>query len=31
MFELYDDAAKIFLYRPGMAPLEAPPVPVVYH
>src|SRR3979411_875856 len=53
MFELYDDAAKIFhgnilgkhpvilglfsgaggrfiLYRPGMAPLEAPSVPVVY-
>jgi hypothetical protein len=53
MFELYDDAAKIFqrnilakhpvilglfsgaggrfiLYRPGMAPLEAPPVPLVY-
>src|SRR5712672_2105638 len=53
MFELYDDAAKIFernllskhpvilalfsgaggrfiLYRPGMAPLDAPPVPIVY-
>ncbi len=53
MFELYDDAAKIFhrnilskhpvilglfsgaggrfiLYRPGMAPLEAPSVPIVY-
>jgi hypothetical protein len=53
MFELYDDAAKIFqrnilskhpvilglfsgaggrfiLYRPGMAPLEAPSVPLVY-
>src|SRR5882672_11399855 len=53
MFELYGDAAKIFmknilgkhpvilglfsgaggrfiLYRPGMAPLEAPPVPLVY-
>ncbi len=53
MFELYDNAAKIFeknilskhpvilglfsggggrfiLYRPGMAPLEAPPVPLVY-
>jgi hypothetical protein len=53
MFELYDDAAKIFqrnilskhpvilglfsgaggrfiLYRPGMAPLEAPAVPIVY-
>jgi hypothetical protein len=53
MFELYDDAAKIFqknilgthpvilglfsgaggrfvLYRPGQAPLEAPPVPLVY-
>ena len=53
MFELYDDAAKVFqanilknhpvilglftgaggrfiLYRPGMAPLEAPSVPIVY-
>src|SRR5215471_3237456 len=53
MFELYDNAAKIFeknilskqpvilglfsgaggrfiLYRPGMAPLEAPSVPIVY-
>src|SRR5438270_13945100 len=53
MFELYDDAAKIFqgnilakhpvilglfsgaggrfiLYRPGMAPLEAPSVPIRY-
>src|SRR5260370_32717256 len=53
MFELYDDAAKIFqgnilakhpvilglfsgaggrfiLYRPGIAPLEAPSVPIVY-
>ena len=53
MFELYDDASKIFqqnllskhpvilglfsgaggrfiLYRPGMAPLEAPQVPIVY-
>ena len=53
MFELYDNAAKIFernilakhpvilglfsgaggrfiLYRPGMAPLEAPSVPLVY-
>src|SRR5712671_1611609 len=53
MFELYDDAARVFqanllskhpvilglfsgaggrfiLYRPGMAPLEAPSVPVVY-
>jgi hypothetical protein len=53
MFELYDDAAKLFqknilskhpvilglfsgaggrliLYRPGMAPLEAPSVPLVY-
>lgn len=53
MFELYDDASRIFkrrllaehpmilalfsgaggrfiLYRPGMAPLEAPPVPMVY-
>jgi hypothetical protein len=53
MFELYDDAAKIFqknilskhpvilglfsgaggrfiLYRPGQAPLEGPPVPLVY-
>jgi hypothetical protein len=53
MFELYDDAARIFqanilskhpvilglfsgaggrfiLYRPGMAPLEAPSVPIVY-
>src|SRR5215216_6861818 len=53
MFELYDDAAKIFqknilskhpvilglftgaggrfiLYRPGMAPLEAPSVPIWY-
>jgi hypothetical protein len=53
MFELYNDAAKVFqsnilarhpvilglfsgaggrfiLYRPGQAPLDAPPVPVVY-
>src|SRR5262245_37672237 len=53
MFELYDDAARVFkpnilgrhpvilglfsgaggrfiLYRPGMAPLEAPSVPIVY-
>ena len=53
MFELYDDAAKVFqgnilknhpvtlglftgaggrfiLYRPGVAPLEAPSVPIVY-